>query len=261
MQSAIGELITGCDDGYTSVAALTVPEMRRYAERHGLAFSFTQFTARERAPAWSKIIAIKEALLRGSDPVIWIDADALIVRPERDIRDSTDLGKDILVGPRFNTGILLIRNTPWSLWFLDKVWNNQLVPEHGTWDNAAFVYTLGYRHRLGRGEPDRPDEMILSHIGRLDRRWNCVTLISPAGGAFIRHYAGLPIAARASLIRRDLALPGYGYVAAPFSRMALHFASFDERMKQKASTARLPGWYNGRRLAGRALRALLLPVL
>jgi hypothetical protein len=197
----MAELITGCDDSYTSVAALTVPEMRRYAERHGLAFSFTQFTAGARAPAWSKITAIKEALLRGSDPVIWIDADALIVRPERDIRDSTDPGKDILVGPRFNTGILLIRNTPWSLWFLDKVWDNQLVPEHGTWDNAAFVYMLGYRHRLGRGEPDHPDEM------------------------------------------------------------ALRLASFDERMRQKASTARLPVWYNGRRLAGRALRALLLPVL
>lgn len=257
----MAELITGWDDSYTSVAALTVPEMRRYAVRHRLAFSCSQFTAGERAPAWSKITAIKAALLRGSDPVIWIDADALIVRPERDIRDSIDPGKDILVGPRFNTGVLLIRNTPWSLWFLNKVWDNQLVPEHGTWDNAAFVYTLGYRQRLGRGEPDRPDEMILSHIGPLDRRWNCVTLKSPAGDAFIRHYAGLPVAARASLIRRDLAIPGYGYVAAPLSRMALRLTSFDERMRQKASTAKLPVLYNGRRWAGRALRALLLPVL
>jgi hypothetical protein len=256
------ELITGCDDSYALVAALTVPPMRRYAERHGLAFSFARFTQTDRAAAWSKISAIKAALLRGADPVIWIDADALIVRSNRDIREGIDASKDVFIGPRFNAGVLVIRNTAWSLWFLDKVWNNQLVPEHATWENAALVYTLGYRQRLGRGEQDCPDESILSHIGDLDWRWNCIPhLCHSARDAYIRHYAGLPNRVRVALMRRDLAIPGYGYVVAPCSRLALRLALFDERMKQKAATATLPGWYIGRRLAGRALRGLLSPVL
>jgi len=253
-------MITGYDRGYVDIAALTVPIMRSYAKRHGLVFYAEVFTATERAPSWSKIPAIKRALARRYDPVIWIDADALIVRPDLDIQDGADPSKDILVDPFYNAGVMLIRNTPWSDSVLDTVWNNQLVPEHASWDNAAFLYTLGYRRWLGRGEDDCPNEDVRSHIGQLDARWNRLPLVQPSNGAFIRHYAGLPLRARVALIRRDIAIPFYGLIASPASRLAHRVFTFDERMSRKAVAARIPAWYYGRQIAGRILRSLLSPV-
>jgi hypothetical protein len=47
----MGELVTGFDESYSAVAALTLPAMRRYAERHGLGFSVSRFERSDRAAA------------------------------------------------------------------------------------------------------------------------------------------------------------------------------------------------------------------
>jgi hypothetical protein len=254
-------VLTGNDAGFSAVAALTVPVMRRYAERHGFAFHAELFQPTDRVAAWSKVPAIQNALASGFDPVVWIDADALIVRSDLSILDGSDPEKDLFITPIKNTGVLLVRNTPWSVRFLERLWHNQLVPEHHTWDNAAFLHLIGHRKWLKRGEDDCPDQEMLSHIGRLDSRWNVTPMTTPAGDAFIRHYAGIPLAARIKLIRNDIHIPYFGkYLASPLSYAAFRFWTFDDRMKRKAETAKFPLWYKSRQLARRAVRAALSPI-
>ena len=236
-----GEVITGYDEGFTPVAELTVPAMRRYADRHGFAFSVTHFTPGERAPAWSKIPAIKAALARGSDPVVWIDADALIVRQHVDVRSALSPDRDLFVVRESapvsyaNTGFVVVRNTPWSMQLLDRIWQSQLSPEHVWWDQAAFLHLIGERAVLERGEPDCPNHELLSHIGWLDERWNYTMFWAPVRAPFIRHYAAMPNEARRALIRFDTL--GGGDMTAVVCRTLRRLTHYRLRMESKARSA------------------------
>ena len=266
----MGELVTGYDDAFSTVAALTTPAMRHYADRLGLKFSIAHFESAERAPAWSKLTAIKAALERGADPVIWIDADALVVRAD-DIREVMAPTKDFFVsghttphGFVVNTGVILVRNTGWSLALLDKIWNAQLCPEHRWWEQAAFMQLAGLRARLGRGEFDNPQQDILERVGWFDRRWNAEVLGGPVRGAVIRHYAGIAYESRVRLIHRDLRLPpSVGDRLMPALAFAeLRHVALANRMEAKAQSGRgrlATAYYRSRAAMAQAVRNVLCP--
>jgi hypothetical protein len=264
------ELLTGFDAGFAGVAELTIPAMRDYAQRHAMLFTAATFEPAERPPAWSKIPAIRNALDRGSDPVIWIDCDALIVRPKPDIRTGLDPAKHVFIricptkrGVSANSGVMVLRNTAWSRWFLDAVWNYDIEPEHPAWENAAIAELLGFRARLGRGA-DEPNEAVLNNIGSLDDRWNYVLL---AGGGvhhpFVRHYAGVPQASRLTLIRRDMSLRfGRDRLMPIITKAELSLAELERRMDAKAGRASTSaaGWYYlSRRYLAKASRQIIAP--
>lgn len=266
------ELLTGFDDSYRAVADLTMPAMRDYADRHGMIFTAERFAPGDRAAAWSKIPAIRNAFDRGSDPVIWIDADALIVRPEPDIRAGLDPAKHFFIritptdrGVSANAGVMVFRNTGWSRWFLDAIWNGMLEPEHPTWENAALVYLLGFRAVLGRDELDEPNESILAHVGRLDDRWNSVVVHRRrARRPFIRHYAGVPQASRLALIRRDKSLRfGRDLLMPIITTAELRLAELERRMSAKAeraSTITAACRYRPRQRLATVLRQVIAPI-
>src|SRR5262249_16776071 len=147
--------------------------------------------------------------------------------------------------PIRNTGVMVIRNTPWSMWFLDEIWRSQLVPEHGWWDQAASEWIFGYRAQLGRGESDCPNEEALSHVGQLDQRWNCLPMFMPTHDAFIRHYCGTRH--RVLSIRWDVEHPAWARFAGVRARLLHRLSAYDKRMKHKQVEA--PTWYRARRLA------------
>jgi hypothetical protein len=83
-----------------------------------------------RPPAWSKIQAVKHLLTdEGCDWVMWTDADTVIMNSDIRIEDflPQDPTKDLLVGSDngggYNSGVFLVRNSPWALQFLDDWWN------------------------------------------------------------------------------------------------------------------------------------------
>lgn len=263
-----GEIVTGYDEGYRPVAELTVPVMRRYAERHGFAFTIAHFEPGERAPAWSKITAIQEALARGSDPVVWIDADGLIVRQHVDIRSALSPDREVFMVRESatpisyaSTAVVVVRNTAWATQFFDRIWQSQLSPEHVWWDQAAFLHLIGERAILKRGEQDCPNHELLSHIGWLDERWNYTMSWSPVRAPFIRHYSGMPNAARRALIRFDVL--GGGDMTAMICRISRRVAFHQMRMQSKArAAAGIMGLvYRLRHGAARAAQAVLPKML
>lgn len=108
-----------------------------YCEKHNI--EYFSLTDRDtivnnnngRAIQWYKIKYIQDQIRNsGADYIIYVDADAVVVKPEKDIRDiinahsdkeliiSSDFGPDII-----NTGVMIFKCTPWALDFLERIWN------------------------------------------------------------------------------------------------------------------------------------------
>lgn len=137
----------------------TLDNHRAYAQKHGYRIlDASSLIDTSRPPAWSKIKAVQQLLQddQHCDWVFWLDADMVVmnssVSVESFLPDLTDEpSMDLLVTYdrrlTANSGSWLIRNTPWSMEFLERWW------ELKTWvrspglslsgDNAAFGHLVG----------------------------------------------------------------------------------------------------------------------
>lgn len=176
-------LFTAHDATYGDIAAVTVPAMRRYAARHGM--ECRVFVDRDcgRPASWLKIPLARELFAEGFDAVFWVDADALIVRFDVDIRAALAPDRDFhfVVEPhalakshrRINAGVFVWLATPATRAFLDAVWARTEYRDHPWWDQAAIIATLGL-YSMFEGEdhgPDRPSEHA-ARLGALPVEWN-----------------------------------------------------------------------------------------
>jgi len=174
---------------------------RLYAHRNGYAVYIDDNAKCERHPAWHRVMLIPMLLDQGYDYVLWLDADAMFVRFDRNIAEVITGKHDLYLAqhdhPSFapikvpNTGVMLVRNSPWSRMLFYRLWTMDEYANHMWWENAAMIKTLGYHSLLGEG-PNVFAEDILAHIKFLDYgTWNFIPSICPPGGdPVIRHYAG-----------------------------------------------------------------------
>lgn len=117
--------------------AVTSEEINRaYCEKYNIDyFSETDKTkilqgCKNRAVQWYKIKFLKEQISKtDSDYVIFMDADAVFVNLEKDVRAIISLysEKELIISEDFgpdivNTGVMIFKNTSWSIDFLDRVW-------------------------------------------------------------------------------------------------------------------------------------------
>lgn len=122
---------------------------REYASRHGYGFECDVLSpddmhdaiAPRRALNWYKVLAIRRALADaaakggGSQLVVWLDADAFVTDRGRRIEAvvETDgggrdlvLGEDVSSACLVNTGVIIIRASPWSLELWRQIWEGNL---------------------------------------------------------------------------------------------------------------------------------------
>lgn len=108
-----------------------------YSEKHNI--EYVSLTDKDkiisnndnRAVQWYKVKYIQDELRKNdADYIIYVDADAVVVNPKKDIREIINLtpDKDLIISSDFgpdiiNTGVMIFKNTPWSLDFLERVWN------------------------------------------------------------------------------------------------------------------------------------------
>lgn len=192
---------------------LAAASVRRYAARHGFAVSIEPAVAFERHPAWYRIKLIEARFAEGFDFVLWIDADAIVVRFDRSILSEVEAGRDLYLVrqtvphisttvPVPNTGVLLVRNTAWAHALLRDIWNEVAYLDHPWFENAALIKLLGYRSLLGEGD-DVPDVERLARIKFLPVEWNSLPRHQTAADPIIRHYAGEPRDIREREMLRD----------------------------------------------------------
>jgi len=122
------------NDWYHEIVKYGVETIRRYAKQHNYDFHICNEVYKNegcsRELPWYKILAIQKILPK-YDIVFWIDADGFIMTPEKSIEYFLNIlgDKDILCARdwnnELNTGVMIIKNTPFVHGILYEIWNNK----------------------------------------------------------------------------------------------------------------------------------------
>lgn len=113
---------------------LAAHNKRRYCAMHGFEYIVFESTMdKTRHTYWSKILAVQKVLPE-YDWVVWHDTDALLWNDSVDIRCFTEAENvDFLVQEDrngLNSGVFLVRNSPWSERFLTTVYEQTHLLDH-----------------------------------------------------------------------------------------------------------------------------------
>lgn len=156
---------------------VSLPTFARYAAEHGYDLfvpqaSFFEGRGEGRAASWLKIPLLRSLFSAGYEEVLWLDADAVVRRFDRDIfADCTNAPLHMVVhetedGSVPNCGVWCVRSTFWP--YLQSVWKqNGSRRDAGWWEQAAVISVLG-------GDPDAAKVSVPSGWlwGRLPYEWN-----------------------------------------------------------------------------------------
>jgi hypothetical protein len=147
---------------FDGLLALTWDNKQNYANKHGYRlFDESAVLDQSRPASWSKIRAVQRLLAEEScDWVFWLDADTVVMNSEKRVEsflpaskgDATSEQIDLLLsaddGGGYNAGVWLIKNSPWSLRFLQEWWDmKQFVKPPGlakSGDNDALKYKTAH---------------------------------------------------------------------------------------------------------------------
>lgn len=198
-------ICTSYDERFSHIGDLTSETMRAYGKRYGFPVEIDPRVLIERHPAWHRVKYITELFGKGYEYILWLDADALFVRYDIDIREVINGSSDLYLvqhdspenrpTPVPNTGVMLIRNCRWSVDLFNTLWSMTEYLEHHWWENGALIKLLGYNWLLDRSE-NKFNEELLSHITFLPEIWNFIPSICTAQDPIVVHYAGYSRAAR-----------------------------------------------------------------
>ncbi|HEX7375626.1 MAG TPA: class I SAM-dependent methyltransferase, partial [Pirellulales bacterium] len=141
MKIALVTLSAG--EEFERMAALVNPPKARFCDRWGYDFiAFHELLDADRPAPWSKIRAVARVLPR-YDWIVWCDADTVLFDRDNGLRRFiTAAGNADFVIQRnwdgINTGVFFVRNTPWSIRFLDMVYEQTEFIDHPWWEQAAI---------------------------------------------------------------------------------------------------------------------------
>lgn len=139
---------------YSVLGRLGLINHAQYCRRHGYRFIGHADVNRSRPACWAKLPALLAAL-EHHEWVLWADSDTLVFDMERPLESFCDSGHDLVVqcqehwweriGLRdgtekvpMNSGVFLIRATPWSRRFLEDAYaQTQYVDDSKVWNRIG----------------------------------------------------------------------------------------------------------------------------
>jgi hypothetical protein len=247
------------DHKYAMFGKLCARSMQVYADRYGYHVEIYTKPLCSRPPTWNKLLIIQELFNKGYDFVFWIDSDSVFVRFDEDIADQIEADKDlymvkfvdhVIEGEVPNTGILLIRNSPWSKMVLEKLWGFEKYLAYKWKDQAAFVEFFGLIGKLNKHnwhfKDDtlvniQPNEELLRKVKWMDMKWNNWEFRANVKRPMINHYAGRPHHVRLWMMMRDAQKAGVAPILMPGhvfewlkARAQFEFQNIIKRLKRKS---------------------------
>jgi hypothetical protein len=215
-------LVTLCDAELRQLCEASTENKRAYAELHGYTLILAP-SLPGRPTAWSKLPALRAALSSGEyDLAASLDADALIMNPTLPLHTLFNWSAHQLLaadhnGP--NSGVWLLRATPWSLRLLDFLWSDAgggkwvaMSPLRSVfrYEQRALHFSLQtalWRRRVGaaRGGRFEGANGVRSGTALVHQ---CVLNSLPSfyqPGDFVVHLAGMKGAAKCLAFRRHYA--------------------------------------------------------
>jgi hypothetical protein len=188
---------------HTQFLPLTVPTIKRYANRHGMDSQVAELLDFGLPPSWLKVTLLRDLLDQGYDGVLWVDADALFVRTDEDIRTLATAPWNWVHNEYYQpgqpcvpcAGVLAV--TQGAQPILDHVWKLQEVyRDHPWWEQRAALEVFGW---------DEPSGTLRNPDGQaaLPARWNS-TPASPGDDLpVIYHASGIfPVESRVQYLRQ-----------------------------------------------------------
>lgn len=140
-------VVTSYDNNFLGVANVVMPRWRNYCKKQGYTFIEKVNCGSGRHPVWDKVYFTHQ-ILPNYDYVLYLDADTLLTNPDIKIEDFIALhpDKDLLISDDchgLNVGVFIIKNTKWSLDYLEQVWNIE------RWINGILGEQIAMREILG----------------------------------------------------------------------------------------------------------------
>lgn len=198
-------LLSGADTRMRSLLELSQLTFRRFGREHGYDVETQHWDGvlGPRRARWRKVELLRAAV-QAYDIVVWIDADAVICRYDRDI--TADFVEDCFQGlvlehcwDRFNpnTGVWVLRRDPRSIDLLEELLAAG-PPEHSWSDQAAVCLALGWHLGDFHGHGAKPmrGSRFLTGTAWLSPEWNPTGLAADCPGARVHHFAGQGLALR-----------------------------------------------------------------
>lgn len=163
---------------HAELLQIAIPGFARYAAKHGYDLlipqaSFFSDDARARPPSWMKIPLIKRLLDDGAESVLWLDADVVVRRFDKDISDDCGDRRPLHMvvhhtsdGGVPNAGVMYMRKefSP----HLDSVWRQcNFARSSCWWEQAGLISVIG-------GDPDASPVSVPAGplCGELPYEWN-----------------------------------------------------------------------------------------
>jgi hypothetical protein len=122
-------LLQQASNGYEELLDISNKQHSEYCKKHNILFYSVRGNLQtERHPSWNKILLIMEALKSFEvQQVIWIDADAVIVDFNQDIRYAITSNKELGMckhpnPEHYNSGAIFVKNQSRSVDFFNDVW-------------------------------------------------------------------------------------------------------------------------------------------
>jgi glycosyltransferase involved in cell wall biosynthesis len=129
---------------HLDLLALTRDHHGRYAERHGLDYWCVSGNPTfGKRPGWGKVPLMLSGIALGYECIIWLDADAVLVRPEVNLTSLVPAGIGMVRHPQpehWNTGVIVARASR----EVEEFWRQvDLAPENdSSWMEQAAVNAL-----------------------------------------------------------------------------------------------------------------------
>ena len=185
------KILSGYNFRYRSIGKKSEESIIKYANYFNFDYEIDKTNKFERHFYWLKIKMIIENLENGThDFLLWLDADTFFCRFEN-ILDHVDKSKHLFVHNNFfksshktkykfvnyltwapNVGVLLVRNTNWSLNFFKNVWSKKKYLDHFWPDNAAFMDELGFKAEISKISSNSVNKDTLKKTFFLPGTWN-----------------------------------------------------------------------------------------
>lgn len=168
----------------------------RYAKRHDMVYGWTT----EPGDVWTRFSLLAEALAsrKSGELVFWLDADAVVVNPERDLSDALGpddvAGAGVMPGEWIHTGVLYLRAVPSVEAWMRRCWAAR-TSDTGL-DGFPVLAVARVFNEQRNGVP----------VKRLGRHWNEWTGAKGSGteNTVVRAFHALPRDNKLAAIKRTL---------------------------------------------------------
>ncbi len=191
IQTKTLKILSGYNFRYRGVGGKSEKNIIKYANYFNFDYEFEKKNKFERHFYWLKIKMLINNLEEGTHKYyLWLDADTFFCRYEN-ILNHIDKSKHIYVHNNFyksvhktkykfvnyltwapNVGVLLVRNTKWSLNFFKNVWNKKKYLKHFWPDNAAFMDEIGLKAEISKISDNNMSKDVMRNVSFLPGIWN-----------------------------------------------------------------------------------------